>query len=578
METPTTKSVKTTIIHWLPVVLFMITASLIRLHSNAAVNYYLLAGSDGPYYPLQVRSMLEHFHLAMPDMPLLFIVDGLLAKILQIFHIASPDECILLSIRFTNSFLPPLAGIPVFLIAEEFKTKPSLKASFLNYLIVAFLILNFTPVVLFSNSVLQKNAIAVIWIFFYLYFVLRALKYGRKKDVYYGLLTLLLCALTHYGSFALLALFSVLTGVFWLVSHKGYSGSVVQRKIAVVRGGVLFILCLIAILDFHRFERLLFAPLNLFRGPVLFFALKGQQMVLAGYTLINLIIINLLALFALILIFVYRRQIKRSEKIFALSLAALSFTLSSPLYGPEYANRLFMMSYIPTSVLFLFIFNEVRSGWIKVIPVLLLTCLTLFSIGTGVFDRRVVSITDNAFSEFKQINRAVPFTPQSVIIARQDLRLLGSWVFRTKESADYLFTDGDFDKYDAVYIIKQVDGNNLRAARYRQPDTPLHSLLVFKGDFFEVYKISKGLGWNSGWGKLLRVSGPITDIRGDRLILSAGQDGNTQTVECSKNTIINLRQRGGKLTIGMYIEVWGNWEPFSLTVDAAAISEVMPRS
>src|SRR5580704_6117934 len=124
METPTTKSAnpylfpgKTAVIHWLPVVLFMITASLIRLHSNAAVNYYLLAGSDGPYYPLQVRSMLEHFHLAMPDMPLLFIIDSLLAKALQIFHIASPEECILLSIRFTNSFLPPLAAIPVFLIA-----------------------------------------------------------------------------------------------------------------------------------------------------------------------------------------------------------------------------------------------------------------------------------------------------------------------------------------------------------------------------------------------------------------------------------------------------------------------------
>jgi hypothetical protein len=301
-------------------------------------------------------------------------------------------------------------------------------------------------------------------------------------------------------------------------------------------------------------------------------------MVLAGYVLVNLIIVNLLALLALVLIIINRKKINGPDKVFALSLTVLSFILSSPLFGLEYANRLFMMSYIPISILYMFIFNEIRSGWIKVIPVLLFSCLTVFSIGSGVFDHLAVSITENAFSEFKQINRAVSFSQQSLITARQDLRLLGSWVFRTKESPDYLFADGDFDKYDAVYIIKQVDGNNLRAARYRQPDIPLNSLLVFKGNYFELYKLSKGAGWNSGGGKPLRFSGKITDIRGDRLILSTGQSGNTSTVEVSKNTIIHLSRQGTKLSIGMYIEVWGNWEPFSLTVNAEAISEVIPKS
>jgi hypothetical protein len=573
MQTRTTKSV---ILHWLPVVLFMVAAAFIRLHSTSAANYYLLAGSDGPYYPLQVRSMLEHFHLAMADMPLLFIADDLLAKALQLLHIASSEQCILLSIKFTNSFLPPLAAIPVFLIAKEFKTGPSL----LNYLIVAFSILNFTPVVLFSNSVLQKNAVAVIWVFFYLYFVLRLLKYGRITDVYYGLLMLLLCALTHYGSFAFLIVFSALSGAFWLGIHRGYFRPVARRKIAVVGSGLLLILCLIAFFDLVRFERLLSAPLNLFRGPVLLFALKGQNILLTGYTLMNLIIANLLALLAASLIIINRKRLSGPDKVFALSLTVLSFILSSPLLGLEYANRLFMMSYVPISILYLYIFNSFRSGWIKVIPVLLYSWLTLFSIGTGVFDRRPVSITENAFSEFKEINRIVPFSPLSVIIARQDLRLLGSWVFRTKESADYLFADADFDKYDGVFVIKQVDGNNLRAPRYRQPEIPRNSLLVFKGNYFEVYKIAKGAGWNTGLGKLprARITGTIIDIRGDRLILSTGQDGNTSTVDFSKSTIIHLSRQATRLRIGMQVEVWGNWEPFSLTVNAEEIWEVIPKS
>jgi hypothetical protein len=373
-------------------------------------------------------------------------------------------------------------------------------------------------------------------------------------------------------------LFSVLSGSFWLVTHKGYFGPVARRKIAVIGSGFFFALCLIALFDLHRFERLLSAPLNLFRAPVLLFALKGQPMVLTGFILINLIIVNLLAILAVTLIIINRKKINGPDKVFALSLTILSFILSSPLYGPEYANRLFMLSYIPISILYLFIFNRLRPAWIKIIPALLFSCLTLFSIGNGVFNRLTVSITENAFAEFQQINRAVPFTPQSVIIGRQDLRLLGSWVFRTKESADYLFSAGDFDKYDAVYVIKQVNGNNLRSARYRQPDIPLNSVLVFKGNYFELYKISRDAGWNPGGGTPLRVSGRIIDIRGDRLILSAGQDGNTHTVEFSKNTIIHLSRQDTKLSIGMSVEVWGNWAPFSLTVNADAISEVIPKS
>jgi len=308
--------------------------------------------------------------------------------------------------------------------------------------------------------------------------------------------------------------------------------------------------------------------------------LKGQNILLTGFTLVNLILVNLLALLATILIIKNRKQINGPDKVFALSLTAMSFILSSPLFGLEYANRLFMMSYFPLSVLYLFIFNEFKSGWLKIVPVVLLSFLVLFSIGTGVFDHRVMSITESAFSEFKQINRAVPFSQQSVIIARQDLRLLGSWVFRTRESPDYLFADGDFDKYDAVYILKQVDGNNLRAPRYRQPAIPSNALPVFKGSYFEVYRLSKGAGWNTGLARLprARITGTIIGIRGDRLILSTGQDGNTNTVDISKNTIIRLSRPGATLSIGMPVEVWGNWEPFSLTVDAEAISEVISTS
>jgi hypothetical protein len=590
MDFPATKGfvsqpspAKTGIIPWLPVVVFMVTAALIRWHSGASPNYYLLAGSDGPYYPLQVRAMSEHFRLAMPDMPLLFFVAAALARALQFLHVASSDGNVLLAIRCTNSFLPPLAAIPVFLIGREFGGMGPFKNRLITYLVVAYSILNFSPVILFSNGVLQKNAVAVIWIFFFLYYALRVLRYGRQRDEWHGVLLLLLCALTHYGSAALLLLFSGIAALFWLIGHKAYLRLISPRTWVMIPAVILFALGLIAFFDAQRFHRLVSAPLNLFRAPVLLFALRGQPVVLTGYVLVNLLVVNLLALFAAIFLVRSRKQLDFADKSFTWALIVLALILSSPIIGLEYANRLFMMSYVPISIIYLFLFNRLRSGWVKAVPVLLLSLLTIFSIGSGMFDRLPVSITDSAFAEFRQINKSVPFTAQSVIFGRQDLRLLGSWVFRTKQAADYLFQVSDFDKYDGVYIIQQTSGSNLRAARFRQLDIPSGSLPVFTGNYFEVYRIPKGSGWNPGRGLPFwaRARGKIVAIRADRgeggssagragrIMLSTGEQ-----VDFSKATTIELSGSGAGLAVGMEVEVSGNWEPFSLTVDAADISEV----
>jgi hypothetical protein len=63
-----------------------------------------------------------------------------------------------------------------------------------------------------------------------------------------------------------------------------------------------------------------------------------------------------------------------------------------------------------------------------------------------------------------------------------------------------------------------------------------------------------------------------------RLSIMTDQGKNTSSVEFSENTTIHLDKQGAKLSIGMDVEVWGNWKPFSLTVNAEAISEVIQKS
>jgi 4-amino-4-deoxy-L-arabinose transferase-like glycosyltransferase len=70
---------------WIVLSLIMLTAMAIRFRFDNACNY-LLIGSDGPYYPLQVRSILEKGRLAFPDMPLVFWLQALVAKLFALFN------------------------------------------------------------------------------------------------------------------------------------------------------------------------------------------------------------------------------------------------------------------------------------------------------------------------------------------------------------------------------------------------------------------------------------------------------------------------------------------------------------
>ena len=86
---------------------FILVAILIRLKFHFSGNY-ILAGVDGPYYPLQARSMMENLHLGLSDVPLLFIIEALLARFLQFIHVGTPNECIIIAVKDTLSHTSPM--------------------------------------------------------------------------------------------------------------------------------------------------------------------------------------------------------------------------------------------------------------------------------------------------------------------------------------------------------------------------------------------------------------------------------------------------------------------------------------
>jgi len=166
----------------LPYLIIGLLAMLLRFHLNFQT--HLVPGLNGGYYLVQVRSLLNNGNLAFPDMPLLFYLQGLLVKIIAwLMPAQQPDLIIIFVAKFTDSIGLPLMLIPIYLIIRDF-LKYKLSRTY-ELTMIGFLVLSGSALMLTSD--LQKNALAMpIMLFFIYYFLL----FLRNKNEKHLLLTL----------------------------------------------------------------------------------------------------------------------------------------------------------------------------------------------------------------------------------------------------------------------------------------------------------------------------------------------------------------------------------------------------
>jgi hypothetical protein len=560
---------KRTWLQWVPVVALMVIAALLRLKLTSPPDYYLLEG-DGPYYPLQARGLLQNFNLPLRDVPITFLIEAFLAKILQVLNVGSNEECILLAVRISDAFLPPLAAIPIFLISAELRGQSRTKLQ--DYLMVAFALLNFSPVFIFSQA-LHKNAIGVFWIFYYLYFTFRYLKYSNQKDLYKILLVLFLCALTHFGSFVVLVVFTLVFGAIRKLNVRKALKAINYKRTAIM--ATIFVGCgfLIALFDQNRFNRLVQIPFKLFEAPVILYLTDGQD--IAGITnILTLMLMTLLSVIGLVMFVRHRKNMNQPVKTFAIGLLIASLFLTSLLLGVEWANRMYIVSFIPITILYLILLDVVRSKIFKAIPILIFTGLIFISVIMAINQPGFQTLTNDELVEFKSIKHKVKFSKDAAIIGRKDLRLLASWFFNTKGAADYVLSRKDLELYDTLYLLRQIKGSNFPKDRQKgEAEIPDNSNCVFCGNYFEIHKLSKGMSWDFGEGVPPKVCGTIVSIKDKTIRVFTGWTNSSREIRISGSTKIHMLNNSTSLKEGIYIEVWGRGKPFSLAVEADIINE-----
>ena len=433
--------------------LIILLAIALRLYIDFKTQ--LMPGVNAIYYPVQVRSLLENGHLAFSDLPLVFYLEAFLAKVLAWLGFCGLESCIMLSSKIIDATLYPLIAIPFFLLARAIIGREGPR--WIPLLISALTTLSISAFIMMADF--QKNSIGLMLSAFLIYFLYKAAKEGRAFNYILVGVFLLLTGLTHLGGLGFALAFSV-GFLFFSIIFKH------ERRIDLIKMATLLFLVIASIFiclfffDFARFERLVgavFLPLKMFKQPIIVGIFKGQIPLLSP-DFSNAIIDNPIAIIGLILLIAKRREISSQEKILFSTSLAITFFLTSPFLGAEWANRFYLMAYIPASIVFIFLLKYIYRKWLKILLTVLALLVMVGPVPLLVKVRSAPSISIEAYNNLSKLKTVISNPEKTLIITRHGLEWWTAWVLRVDVSQKPKITEDTFKEYDHIYYLRQNSG------------------------------------------------------------------------------------------------------------------------
>jgi len=545
------------ILQFLPVLFIVLLAMYCRYRFNFFQN--TITG-DGAYYPLQVRSVLEHFRLALPDMPIYYYFTAFIAQIIIWITNISANESIILAVKLVDVILPTMSGIIVFLFAKQLISKNG-KLKFTHYLMIAFSLLSL-PYIVYVSGELQKTAIGIALIFLYLLLIFKYLEKEKKQPIKIAIF-LVIAASTHFGSFIIIILFTAILFIYHIKEIKSWYKKLNTKVAFAILSCIPIAIISIYIFDTARFHRLISIPFQIFDAPVITFWIKGMQ---PFNPVLNtfIIVMNLLSVIAILVIIKRKKDITVTLRRFVLSLIILAIILSSPLLNVELSWRLNIFSFIPVTIIYLILFDIINSKLLKTFLITIFLIIILYSVRTGFVGHRQPTISKDAYIELQTIKENITLKDNSVVVTRLFLGWWVSWELRTNVSQDYAITQSDLEKYNAIYYLKETNNNksfdnNLLDAGV---DIPLTAISIYKGENYEIFELPHLNNFKILPHKTPCVIGKITNLTESSFSISNGK-----LVYIVKYKQLNKFDLKG----GDMVKVWGCFSAFSNIIKADKI-------
>ena len=329
----------------------------------------LIPGVDGPYYLIQVRSLLTSGALAYDDPPLTFYL-------LSLFSLLLGD--LSLGVKVGVSLFCALTTIPAFFLMK--RVGKGNAAGFIAMLLIVFSAPHIRMLTDF-----MKNAVGMCWLLAFLYYLHDLAVSGFKKNsVILAAVFLVLTGLTHildFGVALLLLAFYTLMVVLFRVNRRSFFKSV--SILSLILGVFVFVAATFFSPLFSDFSKIFSFLSDLQRSPTPISpggpsppppppgelgewpsppALGGPRPglpapwsgadILGGWGVILLV----LSVGALLFLYVWKR--KETEALLLLTVTTVvGIILSFPLIPYEWLWRFLLMFVLPTAILLSFGFS-----------------------------------------------------------------------------------------------------------------------------------------------------------------------------------------------------------------------------
>ena len=190
--------------NWHLAILSMLVIVTLMAYLSWLFKTNLVYGIDGPYYLLQIKSILKSGSMKYPDPPLFFYLSALASYLVG---------DIILGFKLTLALMLALAGIPLALTIELI-TKSRI-AMFVSYIAFSYSAYTFR-----LAGDLVKNTCGLLFVFLCIFFIVKCLFKPNYRGSILAAISLCLVGLTHILDFLIALAISVLAPMIAFLLEK----------------------------------------------------------------------------------------------------------------------------------------------------------------------------------------------------------------------------------------------------------------------------------------------------------------------------------------------------------------------
>lgn len=425
-------------------------------------------GVNAAYYPLQTRTWLTQGRLMYDDLPLIFWMNAGLSKVLM--AAGRPlDDAVLLASRLLDSILEPFAAVAIMAIGYVWSAGAR-KALF--GCLAAGILVVLSPQVMRMLSDFEKNSLGLVFMSLAILACRSAIDNRRAGSWALLAAILVLVSVTHVGAFAV-----TMTIVCGAISVWGVLSLRRTRAAAgtllLAAGGLGALIALLAFFDSHRAQRLLRAPVQVFKSGSME-SLPIPIMIIAAIVIAT----------ALHRAWRDRARLAAGDLAIVMATAATTALLALP-KSFVYFDRLLLMAPVPAGVLLAFIMARGQRLALWGGPILF--ALSLLAATTGPEAVQPPFMSQEVAGELRTLKQQITDPGSTLVIAPHGLEWWAGYILGTPVRSE-VPRDASGQYRHVVWLRNTVDCPRDLASPFGAPPVADGVRKVFAGQCLEAFQ------------------------------------------------------------------------------------------